>query len=169
MAVRNVLLIGNPLLRQISDEVNDFSSELMDMIGDLRDTLSYLQNKYKIGRALAAPQIGLNYNLFVMGDTAKRYYCFNPIIAQFSEDFIVEYEEGCLSFPGMVLNIKRPDTIVGKWQDENGKTHMQTFDGLFGRCFQHEKDHLQRSGHVHRPRALQRGHGLAGRGGSRDE
>ena len=98
----------------------------------------------KIGIGLACPQMGNSYNLFVMkhsilGDIG----CFNPKILEEagSEDL---YEEGCLSFPLIYLQITRPEKVKVEYTKADGKTVIQTWmDGIDARCFQHEFEHLQ--------------------------
>lgn len=98
----------------------------------------------KIGIGLACPQIGNSYNLFVMkhsilGDIG----CFNPKIIETagSDDL---YEEGCLSFPLIYLQITRPEKVKVEYTKSDGETVVQTWmDGIDARCFQHEFEHLQ--------------------------
>ena len=52
------------------------------------------------------------------------------------------FKEGCLSYPGLWLNIKRPKKIIAEWQSSKGDTITAELDGLIARCFQHEYDHL---------------------------
>jgi peptide deformylase len=66
---------------------------------------------------------------------------FNPKILKVSEDVILE-KEGCLSYPDLWLNIKRPKKILVEYQNSNGDTIEAEMDGLVARCFQHEYDHL---------------------------
>ncbi|UCB46063.1 MAG: peptide deformylase [Spirochaetota bacterium] len=142
MAVKNVLLIGNPLLRQISSEVTEFSTEVMDMIGDLKDTLYYLQDQYKMGRALAAPQIG-NFKQIIyyrVGNVKK--ILINPKIISKS-DSIIEVWDSCYSFKlAFFVKVKRHKTISVDYQDEKGQHHNGLFEDDLSELFQHEVDHL---------------------------
>lgn len=93
------------------------------------------------GIGLAAPQCGLSYRVFVMGaPNGQGYACFNPKIT--ASTGMTAFEEGCLSFKGMYLNIKRPESITVEYQDMNGQSHTEIFGGLTARTFQHELDHL---------------------------
>jgi peptide deformylase len=93
------------------------------------------------GIGLAAPQIGVSRRVFVMETQGWQRACFNPeILATSSES--VDFDEGCLSFPGEQCIIKRPDWIDVKYQDWEGKWHSERFSDLLARCFQHELDHL---------------------------
>ena len=92
------------------------------------------------GVGLAAPQIGLSYRVFVMGAGNRAFACYNPeVIETEGED---DFEEGCLSFRGLYLRIRRPSKIKVKYQDMVGQFHEETFDGLTARTFLHELDHL---------------------------
>ena len=98
------------------------------------------------GIGLAANQIGLNKRVFVMGSEysigfPKPFALFNPRIIQQSENSIVD-KEGCLSFPGLFLNIKRPDWVVVEYEDYQGNTNTYKATDYAGKCVQHEIDHL---------------------------
>lgn len=95
------------------------------------------------GIGLSANQVGLDAQVFVMGDKAENCtMCINPEILQHTEDTSVEIE-GCLSFPGMYVKVKRPTEILAKWFDENLKEQSVKIDGYTAKCFLHEWDHLQ--------------------------
>lgn len=92
------------------------------------------------GIGLAAPQIGLPYRAFVL--TGKPILCcFNPIIVDTSSEQIY-LEEGCLSFPNLIVKIKRPKIIRARYTMPNGETVTNKFIGMTARTFQHELDHL---------------------------
>jgi peptide deformylase len=93
------------------------------------------------GIGLAAPQIGISRRLFVMCVDGNHRHCFNPEIVESSEQ-IVEFNEGCLSFPGDQCIIKRPDWVRVSYQDHTGAVIETQLFGLESRCFQHELDHL---------------------------
>ena len=93
------------------------------------------------GIGLAATQIGLRNRVFVMQIDGKQYQCFNPEIEKLGDD-MVEFDEGCLSFPGKSCKLLRPDTVDVRYQDSEGVWHWETLTGLASRCFQHEIDHL---------------------------
>lgn len=93
------------------------------------------------GIGLAAPQIGLSYRVFVMGEEGFARPYFNPVILE-SSDRSIKYEEGCLSFPGLYINIVRPEEIVVEYENEYGDVKHERLSGIHARCFQHELDHL---------------------------
>jgi peptide deformylase len=95
---------------------------------------------YNWGVGLAAPQIGLSHRVFAMGSGTSGYACFNPEIVKVEgED---HFEEGCLTYKGLYLDIVRPAVVEARYQDMTGKLHQVTFDGLTARTFLHELDHL---------------------------
>lgn len=96
----------------------------------------------KAGAAgLAANQLGLEHRVFVLNTTPDPLVCFNPKIVHYSEKFAVQ-EEGCLTFPGLFVKIRRPQWVRVRFQDVDGNMQTETLNGLVARAFQHELDHL---------------------------
>ena len=97
------------------------------------------------GLGLSAPQCGYNTSVFVVGDPRDKETImgmFNPKVVDYSEEQILMYE-GCLSFPGLLIKIKRPENVRIRFQDMNGETLTRLFTGVSSRAVQHEFDHLQ--------------------------
>ena len=97
------------------------------------------------GVGLSANQIGMDVRAFAMIRDLEHnevMVCFNPRITKTYGD-PVWCEEGCLSFPDEILNVKRPDRIVVKYEDEDNKVHKLKLNGFPARVFQHEYDHLE--------------------------
>lgn len=93
---------------------------------------------------LAANQVGLPYRVFVLEalpGSEKPIVCFNPEIIQTS-DVEIKEDEGCLSFPGLVLNVKRPILVVVSYQDQHGEKIQTQFNNMHARGYLHETDHL---------------------------
>jgi len=101
--------------------------------------LKFMREQDGIG--LAATQIGERVAVFVMAIDQREWICFNPEIEKLGDD-MVEFDEGCLSFPGKSCKLQRPDTVDVRYQDAQGVWHWETLTGLASRCFQHELDHL---------------------------
>lgn len=80
------------------------------------------------GIGLAAPQVGRNYRMFVMGNSEKMYACFNPRITSASHGSVMD-KEGCLSFPGLWLNLRRHAWIDAEYEDVQGNTQQHRFEG----------------------------------------
>ena len=112
---------------------------------ELTDKMYELMKKYG-GIGLSANQIGLPFNMFVIGDhpnleNGMKLTCFNPMIISKSEEEVV-MEEGCLTFPFLFLKITRPRKVVVKYTDENNELKEGQLDGMMSRVFQHEYEHM---------------------------
>lgn len=127
---------------------------------DLRENLFLARAMHRFmiqhnGIGLAANQLGIRKSMFVMDVEGSSYYVFNPLIIERSKEETIR-EEGCLSFPGKILPIKRPESIIAVYTtvdkkaidypenatDQNVYSTRKEFSGLTARCFQHEFDHL---------------------------
>jgi peptide deformylase len=104
------------------------------------EQLKYTRKYYK-GIGLAANQCGFSMRMFVMGADDIDFICINPKVLEASEE-LVKDREGCLSFPGLFVNVKRPEWVKVEFLDEKGERNEITLSGLTARCFQHELDHL---------------------------
>lgn len=93
------------------------------------------------GIGLSANQCGVFQRVFVMGTPDDSWACINPSIIDASPNFNKE-KEGCLSFPGLTLNVERPEWIMAQFINENGQLKQMRMEGLTARCFQHELDHM---------------------------
>jgi len=146
MAILKLVNSNDPILRTELPEF-DFENPPTDPIQLAKDlTETMIHNK---GIGLAANQCGLPYRVFVL--TGEQVLaCFNPKVVYFSDE-IAYINEGCLSYPGVVVKIKRPREIRARFTMPNGETRTIAFDGLTSRCYQHELDHL--NGVVHMSRA----------------
>ena len=146
MTILNVVSHTDPILRR-KMEPFDFTNPPTDPIQLAKDLTETMISQNGLG--LAANQVGLPYRVFVL--TGEQVYaCFNPKIVSASPEQVY-INEGCLSYPGMVVKIKRPQSIRVRFTMPNGATETMKFEGLTARCFQHEMDHLD--GIVHLSRA----------------
>ena len=93
------------------------------------------------GIGLSANQCGVFERIFVMGTPDDSWACINPSIIDASPNFNKD-KEGCLSFPGLSLNVERPEWIMAQFINENGQLKQMRMEGLTARCFQHELDHM---------------------------
>lgn len=115
------------------------------------------------GYGLSANQCGFKYRVFVIGTGNDYVAFFNPkIIAVSSEETMMV--EGCLSFPLLALNIKRPSGIVVEYQDFNGEVKKSNFTGISARCFLHELDHMNGIVYTSRAKPLSLQMGIKKRG-----
>ena len=100
-------------------------------------TVLFERMKQLGGVGLSANQVGLDMRVFVMGLGETKIAVFNPEITEYSNTEEL-FNEGCLSYPGIMLGIKRPTKIKAKYQNETGQIIEQEFNGLTARIFQHE-------------------------------
>ena len=113
------------------------------------------------GLGLAANQIGVPYRIFAMRGAPENFVCFNPKMIGTSLDNIV-LEEGCLTYPGLLVKVKRPSMIRVRFDTPNGDTQTRQFIGMSARVFQHEMDHLdgikffERANKFHKDQAFKR-------------
>ena len=129
----------NPLLRiKLSECSSDLDREKVE--SQLIDSMKHYQ-----GIGLSANQVGIMERVFVMySDVKKREIisCFNPkIITQSDTEIVID--EGCLSYPGLWLKVKRPDGIEVEYEDKNGELQSKAMFGLECRIFLHEYDHME--------------------------
>jgi len=143
MAVRPILRFPDPRLRQISKPVTAFDEELVKLVTDMRDTMYIAE-----GAGLAAIQVGEPLRLFiidpdVVGRTAEDppLVVINPELLSISDEEQIG-DEGCLSFPGIFVPVKRGMRARVRAQDLEGKLYEIEGAGLFARALQHENDHL---------------------------
>jgi peptide deformylase len=135
-----ILRWPDPRLSQPCDPVAP-GTELEQLVTDMFETMYAAP-----GRGLAAPQVGVMSRLFVMdcgwkeGDMTP-VVCINPQIVA-AADTCATGDEGCLSIPGVVTPVARPEWIVLRWTDLAGNLQEQRLEGFEARCAQHEYDHL---------------------------
>lgn len=124
----------NPILRSQCVNIDDLS--IVPEIVEIMRKEMRLHN----GVGLAAPQIGLSLNLFVVDHKDMVFINVKPIpIKNFR--WTTE-KEGCLSLPGVLKEVKRPSKFSFECLDMSGKKHKHTFEGMLGRIIQHETDHI---------------------------
>jgi peptide deformylase len=138
MAQLTILNYPDPRLHTVAKPVTAFNAELKRLIQDMRDTMYEAP-----GIGLAATQVDRHIQLIVI-DTSKEQnnlqVFINPKIVE--KDGLQEYEEGCLSVPGVYDKVTRADKITVEALDENGQPFTLKADGLLSVCIQHEMDHL---------------------------
>ena len=149
MAVREILHVGNPLLRERSREITQAelsSPEMQQLIDDLIDTMHAAS-----GAGIAAPQVGALVRIATIEVNHNPRYPYkppipltvvvNPVI-EMLDDELVEINEGCLSVPNMRGNVNRHVNIRVRYWDRDGHRHDTVKRGLTAGTFQHEVDHL---------------------------
>lgn len=129
----------NPVLMKPCEKF-DFSNPPFDPIQFAQDLVRTMYEHNGIG--LSANQVGVPYQIFALRAAPENFVCFNPKIVMPSEETIV-LEEGCLTYPGLFVKIKRPRHVKVRFQMPNGETRTETFTGMSARAFQHEMDHME--------------------------
>jgi peptide deformylase len=133
--------LGDRVLRQPAKRVSKADDEVRQLAKQMLQTM-YSED----GIGLAAPQVGIHKQLLVVdceldNPTTPPLIMINPEIKQQSRDVCV-IQEGCLSIPGVFLDVTRPEVIEVSYKDENGRPQRMTAKGLLARVIQHEMDHL---------------------------
>ena len=136
MAVRDIRLFGDPVLKSISDPIRSFDASVASLVTDLLDTTKLP------GRAgVAAPQIGVNLRAFSYNVDGKVGYVLNPVLVEtWGEKILVD--EGCLSVPGLWHKTPRYENARVQGFDQEGKPVELSGSGLMAQALQHECDHL---------------------------
>ncbi len=135
---------------RVQSAIAPFSDDMLKDEGfkdrkELSESMFAAMKKYG-GIGLTCNQVGLPFNMFVLGDhvgleNGLKMACFNPIIISTGVEEVV-MKEGCLTFPFVFLMITRPRKCVVKYEDENGDLKEGSLDGMMSRIFQHEYDHI---------------------------
>ena len=135
MSLRDIHLLGSPVLRQRSAEVGTVDDEVRQFVADLFETMDFSK-----GVGLAANQVGVARRIAVVGVEDRRYALINPVIVERAGT--VKDEEGCLSIPEIYGDVTRAQRVVVEALDEFGVTRRVEGTELLGRALQHEIDHL---------------------------
>ena len=162
MAIRSIIEVPDPRLKQVSSPVETFGDELRILVADM------LESMYDApGIGLAAIQVGVPLRVLVIDlqpedKDAEPEVCtqhgggehthrpsmkeprvfINPEIFDPSEEVSV-YNEGCLSVPEIYADVERPARVRARWQDLDGTIHEEAIEGMLATCLQHEMDHLE--------------------------
>ena len=135
MALRNIVLKDDPILRKTCRSVLDFDKKLSDLIDDMIDTMYEAD-----GCGLAAPQVGILRRICVVDVGEGPIEMVHPVIVE--ESGVQEETEGCLSLPGEYGVTRRPMKVTVRAQNRKGETFTVSGEGLKARAFCHEIDHL---------------------------
>ncbi len=137
MALRQIRYDGDDILRKRCKEVKTMNDRTRTLIGDMFDTM-YDAN----GVGLAAPQVGVLKRIVVINvDDETPYVLVNPVLIEQDGEQIGD--EGCLSLPGKVAEVPRPEHVICRYYDEDLKEKTIEADGLLARAICHELDHLE--------------------------
>ena len=148
----------NPMLTKPCMEF-DFANPPFDPIEFAKELVKVMRDNNGIG--LAANQVGTPYRVFAMRGTPENLVCYNPKVVHTSDEEVL-LDEMCLSYPRLVVKVKRPQHVRVRYTQPNGEVVTQNFTGMTARVFQHEMDHLDgvvfynRANKYHRDLALKR-------------
>ncbi|MFY9914024.1 MAG: peptide deformylase [Nocardioidaceae bacterium] len=135
MAVRDIRLFGDPVLRSMAAPVVDFDAQLRTLVRDLTDTMLEAP-----GAGLAAPQIGVGLRVFTYNVEGVVGHLINPELSLTAET--QTGDEGCLSIPGLTFDCVRALGVVARGFDMYGEPVVLEGTETLARCIQHETDHL---------------------------
>jgi peptide deformylase len=136
VALLEIRIFGDPVLRQRAHEVTDFDGRLAKLAEDMHETMLDAP-----GVGLAAPHVGVLKRLFTWQVDEEGGGVVNPVVTDASDEAEVD-DEGCLSFPGLFYEVERPLRIAVDWQDVHGESHHVQLEGFDARVWLHEMDHL---------------------------
>ncbi len=142
MAVRRIRQLGDPILRVRCERVQNPKSAATRLVADdLRDTLRVAKAKYKMGRALAAPQIGAPVRIVFVQIDKQRWTMINPEITDVGRDDFLVWDD-CFSFPNLLVRVTRAYQATVSYTDLKGKPRTLQVEGPMAELLQHEIDHL---------------------------
>ncbi len=140
MAVFPIITLGHPNLRKVAAPVEKFDDDLKELVHNMIETMRVHE-----GIGLAATQVNIHKRFFVVDlelidEKLSAQAYVNPEILDSSGSG--DFEEGCLSIPGVRAEVRRPTNIKVRYKNIEGETEEKEMDGLLARVFQHELDHL---------------------------
>ncbi len=137
MAILPIRTLPDPVLRQKAKRVRNVDGSIQKLVGDMLETMH--ADAGRVG--LAAPQVGISLRMLVIGIPEEEdIVLINPeIVKQKGERLL---DEGCLSVPGYVGQVKRAESITAKGRDQSGKEIRIKAEGLLAQALEHEIDHL---------------------------
>lgn len=152
--LQSICRLGHGSLHHVAQPVEHITAETQQLVDDMIETMYAAP-----GIGLAAPQIGVPLRLFVIDVSAGRDA--SSVITMINPQFVQRAglqleQEGCLSLPGFTATVARPERVVVKGLDRNGKEQQIEATGLLARAFQHEMDHLDGTLFIDRLRGIKR-------------
>lgn len=142
MALRDIVIFPDPRLREVSAPVDIVDDEIRTLVRDMQETMYYND-----GAGLAAVQVGAHKRIFIADPVLAGGSREDPTLVYINPEIIdtdgeQDGDEGCLSFPGIFVAIKRPSKVSIRAMSLEGETFEQTAEGILARAFLHETEHL---------------------------
>jgi peptide deformylase len=142
MAIRQVLLLGNPQLYEVSEPLLEKDMEpVASVVIDLHDTLMNFRKQFGAGRAIAAPQIGVMKRLIYMSIDGVSTVFINPRLDDMSEE-MMEVWDDCLCFPDLLVKVLRHKSCRIRYRNQDWEEKSLALHGDLSELLQHEYDHL---------------------------
>ncbi|PRY86314.1 peptide deformylase [Mongoliibacter ruber] len=139
--VEDILKLGDPRLYQVCEPVQKEELGLVqDWVKDMHEAMEDIRNRYGFGRGIAAPQLGIMKRMFYL-NLDRPYIIINPEIKGPS-DQMFELWDDCMSFPNLLVKVKRHQSLTLEYLDENWEKQTWTVEGAISELVQHENDHL---------------------------
>jgi|GEM_PF-150396 len=150
MTVRSIHVLGDPVLRNPSDDIADPQSPAVRLVADdLQETLRHLRSKHGMGRGLAAPQIGAPLKMIYV-EIDEPWWILNPMVTDVGSDDFWVWDD-CFSLPNLMVRVQRAHQIEMVYQDLSGRRQRATAEGALAELLQHEIDHLDGVLSIDRP------------------
>ncbi len=139
--LNDLLLLGDPRLYEVCEPVKEEELPLVkDWVADLDNVMKEIRAKYNFGRAIAAPQLGIMKRLIYM-NIDKPVVFINPEFSYLSDEMFVVWDD-CMSFPNLLVKVKRHQNAVIKYLDEHWQPKEMELSNDLAELLQHEYDHL---------------------------
>lgn len=139
--IHDILKLGDPRLYEVCEPV--LKSDLVNVpewTQQLHEAMEDIRRVYGFGRGIAAPQLGIMKRMFYL-NLDRPYIILNPELKGLSEE-LFELWDDCMSFPNLLVKVKRHQSLTLEYLDENWETQSWTVEGAISELIQHEFDHL---------------------------
>jgi peptide deformylase len=137
----DMVLLGDPRLYEICEPIEPHEKHLVnDWVADLHNVMQEVRAKYGFGRAIAAPQLGIRKRLIYM-HIDKPVVFINPEFSYLSDE-LFELWDDCMSFPNLLVKVKRHKSLIINYLDENWQPQTWAMEDSLAELLQHEYDHL---------------------------
>jgi peptide deformylase len=141
MAVKGILMLGNPLLYEKSVPVKkEEIISLIPFLDEMFETIAEFRDLYGTGRAIAAPQLGLQKRIICL-NIDKPVEIINPVLFNLSDE-LFEMWDDCMSFPNLLVKLRRHKSLTLSYYDRNWEKHNWHLQDDMAELIQHEYDHL---------------------------
>ncbi|MFN3849724.1 MAG: peptide deformylase [Spirosomataceae bacterium] len=139
--LKDMVLLGDPRLYQVCEQVMPEELPLVaDWVADLHNVMEEIRAKYKFGRGIAAPQLGIMKRLIYL-NLDKPYVMINPELVDLSEERF-ELWDDCMSFPNLLVRVSRHKSLKIRYLDQNWQPQEWAVSDAISELIQHEYDHL---------------------------